>query len=426
LNLSYKTWAYLTLTDRNDWSSNLAFTSSDSYSYPSIGLSLILSDMFKMPDFITYAKVRGSYAEVATPVAQYVTNGVNYAAPGGGVTFNAVLPNPILKPTNTKSDEAGLDLKFLNDNLTFSLTVYKSNSYNQYIQYVPGASTGFSVAYVNAGNIQNEGAEITLGYNVIKSKDLNWNTSFNYSTNQNTIIELNPAAPNTPLILTTNYNNGYESVLSKGGSFGDIWGFKFERNAAGQIELNSSDAPINNGIYQKVGNPNPKFQLGWNNRFSYKRFSLEFLVDGKFGGQVLSMTQMMMDSYGTSLASGQARDAGGVSVNAVDPAGKTVTSVNPETWYTTIGGRNGIAEAYMYSATVVRLRDASLGYNLPVEGSFVKNLRLSLIGSNLIYFYKKAPYDPEVTMSTGNGLSGVDVFNQPTTRRVGASLNVTF
>ncbi len=160
LNLSYKNWIYLTLTERNDWSSTLAFTSNESYSYPSVGLSVILSDMVKLPDFISYAKIRGSYAEVATPVSEYVTNGINYPRSGGGVDFNTVEPNPELKPTNTKSKEAGADLRFFNNRLSFNFTWYKSNSYNQFIQYTPQSSTGYSVGYLNAGNIQNTGVEL--------------------------------------------------------------------------------------------------------------------------------------------------------------------------------------------------------------------------------------------------------------------------
>ncbi len=426
VNFSYKNWAYLTVTERNDWSSSLAFTSNESYSYPSVGLSFILTDMFKLPQFITYAKVRGSYAEVATPVTQYTTNPINYLAGGGSVTFNSVQPNPELKPTNTKSKEAGLDLRMFENRLTFDFTWYLSNSYNQFIQYTPASSTGYTVGYLNAGNIQNSGVEIKLGYDVIKEKDFGWNTSFNYSFNKNKIIELNPSAPTAPIILTGAGANAYESVLQKGGSYGDIWGVKFERNASGQIMVGDNGAAINDGTFEKVGNATPKFQLGWSNSLHYKKLSFDFLVDGKFGGQVLSMTEMLLDSYGVSERSGQARDAGGVTVNAVDPSGKAVTKVDAETWYSSVGGRSGIVEPYIYSATVVRLRQASLGYTFPVTNSMVKSVRFSLIGSNLIYFYKKAPYDPEITMSTANGLSGVDVFNQPTTRRFGAQLNVSF
>ncbi|MDB5134507.1 MAG: SusC/RagA family TonB-linked outer membrane protein [Mucilaginibacter sp.] len=425
LNLSYKSWAYLTITERNDWSSALAFTNKESYSYPSVGLSLILSDMVKLPSFISYAKVRGSYAEVATTVNEYATNPISYNGSGGVVLVNPV-PSENLKPTNTKSYEAGVDLRLFDNRLTFNYTWYKSNSYNQFIQYTPGAGSIYTIGYLNAGNIQNTGMEIKLGYDIAKTSNFGWNSSLNYSYNKNKIIELEPDAPNANIQLTGNGANAYESVLTKGGSYGDIWGVKFERNAAGQIMVNSSDAPINSGTFQKVGNPSPKFQMGWENTFNYKRFNLDILIDGKFGGQVLSMTQMLMDSYGVSVPSGQARDAGGVTVNAVDPDGKAVTKVDALTWYAAQGGRSGIAEPYMYSATVVRLRSAALGYTLPFTNSFVKNVKISLIGNNLIYFYKKAPYDPEITMSTANGLGGVDVFNQPTTRRIGAQLNVTF
>jgi len=425
LSFSYKTWAYLTLTDRNDWSSALAFTNKESYSYPSVNLSLIVSDMIKLPDFITYAKARGSYAGVATTVPVYTTH-LTSTNGSGGVTLVNPVPNPGLQPTNTKSWEAGADLRFLNNRLTFAYTWYKSNSLNQYIQYTPPSTSPYTIGYLNAGNIENTGMEVKLGYDVFKSQTFGWNSSFNYSYNKNKIIELIPGQPTANIQLTGNSNNAYESVLTQGGSYGDIWGVKYERNAAGQIMLNSSDAPINSGTFQKVGNPNPKFQMGWENAFNYKRFSLDLLVDGKFGGQVLSMTQMVMDGYGVSAATGAARDAGGVTVNAVDPNGKTVTKVDAYTWYSGQGGRSGIAEPYMYSATVVRLRSASLGYTQPIANSLVKSVRFSLIGSNLIYFYKKAPYDPEITMSTANGLGGVDVFNQPTTRRFGAQLNVSF
>ncbi|WP_461453345.1 SusC/RagA family TonB-linked outer membrane protein [Mucilaginibacter sp.] len=426
VNLSFKNWAYLTVTERNDWSSTLAFTPNESYSYPSVGLSVILNEALKLPDVISYAKIRGSYAEVATPVTQYITNPINYLGSGGSINFNSVYPNPTLKPTNTKSKEAGLDLRLFNNRLSYNFTWYKSNSYNQFIQYTPEASTGYSTGYLNAGNIQNSGIEMRLGYDIVKSSDFSWNTNLNYSFNKNKIIELNPSAPTTPVVLTGFGNNAYESVLVTGGQYGDIYGYKFQRSATGQIEVGTTGAPIANTTPQLLGNPNPKFQLGWGNTFNYKRFSLDFLVDGKFGGQVLSMTQMLLDSYGVSAASGAARDAGGVTINGVNPTGQAVTKVDAQTYYSAVGGRSGIGEAYMYSATVVRLRSASLSYSVPISKSVIKSVKFSIIGGNLIYFYKKAPYDPEITMSTSNGLAGVDVFNAPTTRNVGASFTASF
>ncbi|HWK06875.1 MAG TPA: hypothetical protein VNS58_24745, partial [Puia sp.] len=177
--------------------------------------------------------------------------------------------------------------------------------------------------------------------------------------------------------------------------------------------------------FSKVGNPAPKFQLGWNNSFTYHNLSLNFLIDGKFGGQVISVMQGMLDYYGVSKVSGQARDQGYVKIRGVDQNGKDVNQIAPKNWYTFVGGRNATLGEYVYSATVVRLREVALGYTLPVGGA-VKSLRLSLTGRNLIFFHRTAPYDPELTSSTDNKLGGVDVFNLPTARSFGLKLNVTF
>jgi hypothetical protein len=153
---------------------------------------------------------------------------------------------------------------------------------------------------------------------------------------------------------------------------------------------------------------------------------LSVLVDGKFGGKVLSVTQQLLDSYGVSEVTGNARKAGGVAVNGIDQNNKSVSTVDAQTWYTTIGGRNGVSSEYMYDATVVRLREAAVGYNFPFRSNIIRSLRVSLTGRNLFYFSKKAPFDPELTMSTGNGMTGVDIFMPPATRSFGISLNAGF
>jgi TonB-linked SusC/RagA family outer membrane protein len=425
-NFSYKNWAFLTLTGRNDWSSNLAFTPNKSYFYPSAGLSFILNQALTLPEVISYAKIRGTYAQVGNTVPSYVTRPLTHMFIGGGVLLNSVAPFPQLKPEKTNSFELGADLRFLSNRLSLSFTYYKSNTLNQFIQVIPAYTTTFSLGYVNAGDIQNSGIEFNLGYDVVKNGDFNWNTSFNGSANKNKVIDVDSKDGINRFVLTPNRNNTYESVLSTGGSFGDIHGVTFQRDAQGRILIGSGGTPMVNPGFNYIGNPNPKFQLGWSNTFDYKNFSLSFLVDGKFGGQVLSLTEALLDKYGVSKASGEARDRGSVNINGVDAAnGTPISSVDPKKWFTTVGGRDGITENYIYSATAIRLREVSLGYSVPITKGFVKNLRLSLIGRNLLYLHKKAPFDPEVTMSTGNGLSGVDVFSQPATRNIGFSLNVT-
>ncbi|MBL7736629.1 MAG: TonB-dependent receptor, partial [Chitinophagaceae bacterium] len=201
-NFSYKEWIFLDITGRNDWSSNLSFTSNKSYFYSSAGLSVILNQVIKLPDFMTYAKVRGSYAEVATTVPPYITHPINSLAGGGAVNFNNVEPNPELKPTNTNSIEAGADLRFIDNRLSLNFTWYKSNTHNQFIRYTPAPSTGYSVGYLNAGNIKNTGVEVVLSYDVLKGRDFTWTSGLNYSTNKNTILALDPSSPNSPIFLT--------------------------------------------------------------------------------------------------------------------------------------------------------------------------------------------------------------------------------
>lgn len=429
LNLSYKDWAYLTLTARNDWSSRLAFTDDDHYFYPSAGLSLILSQLLKLPKAISYAKVRGSYAEVGNTVYQaYLTNPQSTLNSSGAIVINTTLGPTGFKPEKSKTFEVGTDLRFLDDRLNFSFTYYNTNTINQLFNVTLSAASLISTAYINAGNVRNRGMNFTLGYDVIKSDRFSWNTTFNGSLNRNKILQLNAANGNAP------FNYGYNNRLTVGGSYGDVYATTYARDSLGRIMLSGSgtDAspykPQGQGNTY-IGNPNPKFLLSWNNGFAFKRFSFSFLIDGSFGGQVISNTQAYMDLHGVSAVTGAARD-NGLKVNAVDGSGHAVseiTGANVKSWYQTIGARDAFQGAYVYSATVVRLRQLTLGYDFPINKSVVKNLRLSVTGQNLFFFSKKAPFDPETAMATaGNAWNGIDIFNQPSTRDIGVNLNITF
>ncbi|HEV3326889.1 MAG TPA: SusC/RagA family TonB-linked outer membrane protein [Puia sp.] len=431
-NVSWNDMIFLTLSARNDWSSNLAFTPDDHYFYPSAGLNFILTKMLNLPQAISFAKIRGSYSQVGNTATQYQTNPVNTAS-GSATVLNGTAPSS-LKPEETKASEAGFDIRFFNDNLTASFTWYKTNTYDQDISIVPLSASGYSSGNVNAGNIQNRGIELTVGYNLINHGPITWNSTVNYSKNVNKVIDID-SKDGINLVDLTPGNNNYDTYVAKGGQYGDLYVQTLQKDASGRLVLtpdgNGNYFPVQgngqlNG-YSDVGNPAPKFQLGWNNSFTYRNFNLNFLVDGKFGGQVISVMQGMLDYYGVSKVSGQARDKGYVSIFGVDPTtNKTVTQIDPKNWYTFIGGRNATLSQYVYSATVVRLREAALGYNWVVKGSAVKSLRLSLTGRNLIYFYRKAPFDPELTSSTSNSLGGVDVFNQPVARSFGLKLNLLF
>lgn len=425
VNLSFNDWVFLDLTGRNDWSSNLSYTNNYSYFYPSAGLTFMLNQMFTMPEIVNYAKLRGSYAVVGNTVPVYITNIQSHLGSNPGtVNFNTRKPFGEMKPEKTRSLELGTSWRFVNNRLNFDFTYYKTNTINQYFEITVPPGTGFSTRFINGGNLENKGVEIMLGYDILKNSQLTWNSAANFSTNKNTVKELAPGIDQ--FILTEAANNSYQSMIVVGGSYGDIYGKKLLRDEQGRVKLSDKGKPLSEDAFTLIGNPNPKWQAGWNNNIGYKNFSLSFLIDGKFGGQVLSMTQSMLDLYGVSKETGDARDAGGVNVNAVDDQGKAVNKVDAETWYTSVGGRAGVSGEYIYSASNVRLREVALGYSLPLKGTYVKALKLSLVGRNLAYIYKKAPFDPELTMSTGNGLSGVDVFSLPATRSFGLNVNVSF
>ncbi|SEW35465.1 TonB-linked outer membrane protein, SusC/RagA family [Chitinophaga arvensicola] len=426
VNISYKDWAYLDLTARNDWASNLAFTNQLSYFYPSAGLNVILSSLLKMPAAITYSKIRGSYAIVGNSPLAYQSNAPdNLLITGGNVSVRTAGPFNNLKPEKTKSLELGTEWRFFDSRLSVDLTYYKTNTTNQTMEIAAPNATLYNTYFINAGNIQNQGVEAMIRYDVLRNTKLKWNTALNYAVNDNRIISLSPFVDRFSLTGDGTGAN-YASQFKVGGSFGDIYGTVLKRDNQGRVIISNGAPSLADGQMQYLGNANTKWQLGWSNNFAFNNFTLSFLIDGKFGGQVMSVTQSLMDGYGVSAASGAARDAGGVTVNGVDENGQAVTKVDAQKWYDVVGGRTGASGEYMYSATTIRLREAALGYTIPLKSNVVKALKVSATGRNLFYFSKKAPFDPEQTMSTSNGLSGVDVFMLPASRSYGLTLNATF
>jgi TonB-linked SusC/RagA family outer membrane protein len=427
VNFNFDSKFYVDLTGRNDWSSTLAYTANSSYFYPSVGVNAILSDIIKMPDAISFAKIRGAYAQVGNDVDVYATYNRENVSNSGVYNPSQIssLPGTFLKPELSTSIEVGTEWRFLNNKFGIDVTLYKSNTKNQYFELqstTPGA--GVNNFNLNAGNIQNSGIETTIDYNANISKSLKWTSTLNITSNKNKIIELTRQLGGKYDITAAGVNN-YALVISQGGSFGDIKGKKFLRDATGNIVVDSAARP-QAGDFDVVGNPNPKLVLGWSNSFSYHNFTVSFLVNGRFGGKVMSITQAVLDQYGVSEASAVARKNGGVEIAASKVGGGAYTGKIPaEAFYTTVGGRDGITEYYMYDATNIRLQELALGYKVKLKSTVVKDINISLVGRNLFFFTKKAPFDPETSMSTGNGLQGVDVFGLPPVRSLGLNIKMS-
>lgn len=429
LNLTYNDWLSLNATGRNDWASTLSYTPNGSYFYPSVGLSAVLHEVLNLPKAISYAKLRGSYAVVGNTVPVYVTNPLNSINNRGEVVFNTTAPFNDLNPEKSKSLEFGAELRFLEDQISLDVTVYKTNTINQFFEIAVPAGTGYSTRYINGGDIQNKGLEIVAGYSLPEKNDFKWTSTVNFATNKNLVKKL--ATSVDQFIITSDLNN-YYSILKVGGSYGDIYGQVLDRDSQGRLLVNDDGTPkVKSGSPSYLGNSNPKFQLGWNNSFKYKDFSLSFLVDGNFGGKVMSLTQQVLDGYGVSKVTGEARDNGGVTVNGVmASSGEVVTKIDADKYYHVTGGLGAhVSGEYMYNATVVRIREVSLGYTLPktiLKSGFVKNAKLSVISRNLAYLYKKAPFDPETIFANQNGYSGLEIMSLPSTRGFGLNLNLTF
>ncbi|MGZ3872453.1 MAG: SusC/RagA family TonB-linked outer membrane protein [Mucilaginibacter sp.] len=424
-SLGYKDMLFLDVTGRNDWDSSLAFTNKNNYFYPSIGLNAVLSTIFKMPDFVSFAKLRANLTNVGNGASSilYATN-PTYAVSNGTTNVIGAAPFSTLKPENTRSYEIGTDWRFLNDNLTFTVNVYKSFTTNQIYSIVPSAASTYGNYYFNGGNVRNEGLEATLGYN-LKSGDFSWRPSVNFSLNRSKVLSvLDYTDPATGAPVDLNYvtlsTDFFSLRVQKGGSYGDIYSRTLEKDASGAYITDTDGKPIASSDYTRIGNYNPNFLAGFQNQFTYKRFSLSFLIDGHFGGQVVSMTNAVLDQFGASAATAKARDNGGVDVN-----GK---KIDAKTYYDLIDGRNGLASAYIYSATNIRLRELTFGYTLPgsLFNNKIKNIGISVIARNLFFLKNDAPFDPDAALSTGNGLQGLDVFNLPTIRSVGFKINAQF
>ena len=430
-NIGYKEVLFLDVSARNDWASTLALTGNQSYLYPAFGLSAVISQMIQLPEAISYLKVRASNSQTGNEVPFNVVNpwnsigGAGGPSGIGGINRNSQVPFTNLNPEIITSNELGTDIKFFNGRLGFDFTYYNSVSTNQFLSLAAPSGSGYSSYFVNAGKIVNKGFELTIDAQPFRTDNFAWSTNINLSRNQNEIVELIASNPNYQV---GGDDEGFASIIKAGGSFQDLYIFKFNRNSAGQIILSPAGVPTKAATQVKVGNVNPDLIAGWNHNLTYKNFFASVLINGKFGGVAFSKTEAFLDSYGASQRSADARLNATIPINAVSSTGTAVTSIDPVLYYSSIGDRNKIMEPYVFSRTNVRLGQLAFGYNLKInKASFlIKDASFSLVARNLFFFYKEAPFDPEQSMSTANGMQSNDVFSMPSTRSVGFNVKLTF
>jgi TonB-linked SusC/RagA family outer membrane protein len=437
--LGYKDYLTLEIKGRNDWASTLP-AGSNSYFYPSVGLSANISEMTKMPDFISYLKARASWTQVGNDVPQGIltqTYSFSQGGTGGFVGRDGTLPIPNAKPEITTALEFGIDWRMFGNRLGVDLTWYKTNSVNQLLKINLASPSGFSDQYINAGDIQNSGIELTInGSPIKKNNGLNWDVALNFAQNVNKVVALSPDIKRA--FLGGGYGRTAGPLVQEGGAFGDLYGDGWAKDAQGRFIVDVSGKPVRSAEQVKVGNYNPDFMMGLNNSFSYKGFVASILIDGRFGGVMTSGTDANLAFDGTAKYTEANRDSW--ILDAVTASGeKNTKAINAETFWTTVsGGRYSWGDVFTYDATNVRIRELTLGYNFNIKSNLIKGVKLSLVGRNLAFLYRgyatqnigglekrQLNFDPDINLGAGN-YQGVEYGSLPSSRTIGLNLKLSF
>lgn len=437
-SLSWKEGIYLDGSVRNDWDSRLP--SPYSFAYYSAGLSGVISDLVTLPKSISFLKASVSYAEVGNggqEQIRFATYNYGQGAGNGFLSRGLTLPIPNLKPEIVKSTEASLEARFVNNRIGFTLTYYKSNSTNQLLQINLPVATGYSNQYINAGNIENHGLELVVNGTPIQNKNFSWDVTLNASLNRNKIKSISPDL--SIVYLGGGYGRAATPVVQVGGSYGDLLSYKWATSDKGQYLVNNLGKPISSAAQEYIGNFNPKENLGFTNTFNYKGFSLRILLDGRIGGTIVSGTEMNLAFSGITAGTEKYRE-GGWNLGGMDTSGNggAASITAQDFWQIASGKRYGIGQFFAYNATSFRVREASLGYNIPVpKNIFIKGANLSVVARNLFWLYRgksildipglgkrTMPFDPDMSLGNGN-YQGVEYGTLPSTRSVGVNLKLT-
>jgi len=458
-SFAYRDYLFLEGSVRNEWDSRLP--KPYTITYPSVGASAIISDMTSLPKAISFLKLNVNYAKVGNGGQPQILNNTYNYSQGTGNGFLARTQTqalPGLKPEIVTNFEFGLDAKFVENRVGFSLNYYKSNSVNQLLLLNQAVATGYSNKYINAGDIQNSGFELVLTGSPVKQGNFSWDIAFNLSKNVNKVISLDPNIKTVYLGGNNGYARSATPIVQVGGSYGDLVSLHWLRNSNGQFVVDPTSGLPLSGTFIKdasgativdktptyLGSFNPKALIGFTNTFKYKNFSLRVLADGRVGGIILDGTEMNLAFSGITEATAAHRTTGW-SLGGVDlsgaPVSKTITA--QEFWQagsnSTTGQRYGVGEFFAYDATNFRIRELAIGYDIPVPSNFlIKSARISLVGRNLLWLYRgsslldipglgkrKMQIDPDMSLGNGN-FQGVQYASMPSTRSLGFNLKLTF
>ena len=428
VSLSYDGQLFLDLTGRNDWSSTLP-VKNNSYFYPSVGASWVFSETFKGLGPITFGKVRASWAQVGADTDPYRlvnTYTLDYNIKDGvmNVTRDNWRANPNLKNETVQSVEAGVNVMF-GQRIGFDVTYYKTNAFDQILKVAIPPATGYQYDLINAGNIQNQGVELMLNTTPVKTADLTWESNLNWSMNRNKVVKLRDGLTRQDLSLGA---SPISLVAQVGGSYGDMYGTAYLRDAQGNIVIDGNGVPVADPTRKILGNAMPKGLFGWSNTVTYKGVSLGFLIDATYGGKMYMGSIALGTSAGT-LAMTEAHRDGGLVVKGVtqaDGSANTKDITAQQYW----GGINSINEAFVYDATTVRFRELTLSYSIPksmLSRTPFKTIKAGFVTRNLFMIYSTTKgFDPQAAYSSSSSALGMEYASMPTMRSIGFNVKLSF
>lgn len=430
---------FLNVTGRNDWSSTLP-PENRSFFYPSLGLSAVLSDLVSLPEAISYAQIRGSWARVGNSAPPFQTvRTASFSAGGnnGFISLSNTLPAEDLVPEETVSYEFGLDTRFFNERISLNTTIYETSTQNQLFTTALPPGSGASLKFVNGGDVENRGVEITLSGQPVRTSNFNSNLELNFATNRSEVVRL--TEEQDILTLTSDFLRSFR--IEEGEPFGQVYSRGFVRDDQGRILVNSDGMPqLTDGMSVQVADFNPDWTGGFGGSVSYNNISMSFLIEHRQGGSASSLTNAVLDADGLRERTLPGREGEGVVVGedvledetAVQEDGSSNdVAIDSETLWRNLGGRNApVGEAFVEDATNTRLRKLTLGYSLPqsmLDTLPVSDVRFSLVGRNLFFLHRASSnLDPDLLVGTSASSEGFASFQPPTTRTFGFDLQINY
>jgi len=442
IETNYEQTYFVTFTGRNDWFSTLSFPDKETPNnefYWSLSSSVLLTKIFKLPEYVDFFKFRASYAQVAGGAQDpyklnltYSVDGTFQDQPYGGINGSEI-PNPNLVPYQKSEIEFGLVGKLFLNRLYFDIAYYNNKTTNDIVYTSASIPSGYTSAILNIGELSNEGIELLLGGTPIKNTNFSWETSFNMGYNNSLIVKTDEF--DTPINVDDSETRSKNAIISHivGEHYGVIYGTSYVReNGMIVYDLSSGIPKPVQGDPKILGDGVAPLNLGFYNEIKYKKISFSFLIDGKFGGSVHSGTNLALMDSGLHKTTIEGRE-NGLTVSGIDQAtGETFTTVVPvkdlETYYGNITAENlGIAEEFIYSTDFIKLREINIGYQFPssiTDKLQLKGLKFSLVGRNLLYLHKEIDnVDPEASLNNLNS-QGIERFGVPVTKSLGFSVNV--